>query len=120
MGISKFIEARSFDVETKYGKISDSDRERLEFDIMLGRGEVIAGTGGLKQIRCGLGGCYGKKHGWQVVFASYYYPEYSVTFLLIRFPDKYIKDLSRYELKKLKEAKKRIDLLMDLKYGKEK
>ena len=118
MGISKFIEARSFDVETKYGKISDSDRERLEFDIMLGRGEVITGTGGLKQIRCGLGGCYGKKHGWQVVFADY--PEYSVTFLLIRFPDKYIKGLSRYELKKLKEAKKSIDLLVELKYGEEK
>ena len=113
-----FFEARSFDVETKYGKISDSDRERLEFDIMLGRGEVITGTGGLKQIRCGLGGCYGKKHGWQVVFADY--PKYSITFLLIRFPDKHKKSLSRYELKKLKEAKKQLDLLVDLKYGKEK
>jgi len=118
MAFRTFFEARSFDVKTKYGKISDSDRERLEFDIMLGRGEVIAGTGGLKQIRCGLGGCYRKKHGWQVVFADY--PEYSITFLLIRFPDKHIKALSRYELKKLKEAKKRIDSLVELKYGKEK
>ena len=118
MSVNAFFEARSFDAKTKFGKISDSDRERLEFDITLGRGEVITGTGGLKQIRCGLGGCYGKKHGWQVVFADY--PEYSVTFLLIRFPDKHIKGLSRYELKKLKEAKKRIDLLVDLKYGEEK
>jgi len=118
MALHTFVEPRSFDEETKYGKISNSDRERLEFDIMLGRGKVITGSGGLKQIRCGLGGCYGKKHGWQVVFADY--PEYSVTFLLIRFPDKYIKGLSRYELKKLKEAKKRIDLLMDSKYGEEK
>lgn len=59
----KFYEARTFSKETKAGKINDTDRERLEFDIMLGYGDVIVGSGGLKQIRCGLGGCHGTAQG---------------------------------------------------------
>ncbi|GEM_PF-849492 len=111
-----FYEARSFDKDSKFGKIKASDRERLEFDIMSGRGEIIAGTGGLKQIHCGLGGCYGTTDGWQVVFADY--PEHSITFLLIRFPDKFKTSLSREEIKELKYIKQILDEAVKKKYGK--
>jgi hypothetical protein len=111
-----FYEARSFDKDSKFGKIKASDRERLEFDVMLGCGEVIPGTGDLKQIHCGLGGCYGTTDGWQVVFADY--PEHSITFLLIRFPDKFKTSLSREEIKELKYIKQILDEAVKKKYGK--
>lgn len=116
MGGHEFIEASSFSKKSKFGKIRESDRERLEFDIMLGKGDVIPGTGGLKQIRCGLGGCYGATNAWQVVFADY--PEYSITFLLIRFPGKYKQTLTAGESTELKKIKRRLDRLMGKHYGK--
>lgn len=114
--LQKFFYSRTFLRETKYGKITESENERLEFDILQGLGDEIPGTGGLKQIRCGLGGHFGKTEGWQVVFADY--PQYSIVFMLVSFPDKHKKHLSRSEIKELKEIKKKLDHMVRLKYGK--
>ena len=76
-----FIETKVFAQD--YGTISESERERLDFDLMQGNGESIPDTGGLKRIRCGPGGYLGRSHeGWEVVFAEYTYADLQQAILL--------------------------------------
>lgn len=101
----KFIETNAFNKD--YGKISESERERLYFDLMLGHGEIIEDTGGLKKVRCGIAGDNGKK-GWEVVFSDYVFPDIRVRIdlLLVKFPLNTRRSLSqklKTELRKLKE-----------------
>ena len=99
-----FIETNIFNDD--YGKISESERERLYFDLTLGRGEIIEDTGGLKKVRCGIAGDNGKE-GWEVVFADYVFPDIRVRIyiLLVKFPLNLRRSLNqrlRKELRKLK------------------
>lgn len=69
-----FIETEVFAQD--YGAMSQSARERLDFDLMQGNSEYIPDTGGLKRIRCGPAGYLGKSElGWEVVFAEYAYAD---------------------------------------------
>jgi hypothetical protein len=84
---------------------------------MIGRGEFIADTGGLKEIRCGIAGVNGKE-GWDVVFADYNYPEIKVRiyFLLVKFPIDAISKLSQEQKRKLRMIKEKLDEYVDLYY----
>jgi len=77
---------------------------------MIGRGELMENTGGLKEIRCGIAGADGKE-GWDVVFADYNYPEMKehLYFLLIKFPIDFIKTLNQEEKRKLRMIKEKLD-----------
>jgi len=110
-----FIETDIFNED--YGTISESERERLYFDLMLGAGEFIENTGGLKKTRCGIGGRHGKT-GWQVVFADYAYPDKSVHIfiLLLKFPLNLGHDLSRKERSELRKLKEKADYYVGLYY----
>ena len=90
--------------------ISESERERLYFDMMLGNGERIKGTGGLSRIRCGPCGHHGKK-GREVVFAEYPYPDVQkrIFLLLNEFPLPIDRTLSKEEKKVLRQLKARAD-----------
>ncbi len=86
--------------------VSESERERLYFDLMRGNGEYIPDTGGLKQIRCGPYGHHGKK-GREVVYAEYAYPDVQrrIFLLLNEFPlpsDTTLSDEESEELRRLK------------------
>lgn len=106
-----FIETEVF--KGRYGRMSDSERDRLYFDLMLGGGEPIKGLGGLKEIRCGPGGRYGQT-GWEIVFADYFYPDIGhqgkrIFFLLVAFPIDISKKLSQEERETLKRLKAMAD-----------
>lgn len=108
-----FIETRVF-VQDQ-GTISETDRERLYFDLTQGGGEHIPDTGGLKRIRCGLGGHLGtSKSGWEVVFADYPYSDKRKrVFVLV---DKCRltrhRTLNEEQKKELRRFKARLDQLM--------
>ena len=101
----RFMETTAF--RKDYGRISESERQRLHFDLMLGRGEIIEDTGCLKKVRCGIAGDDGKE-GWEVVFADFTYPDIGVKLylLLLKYPlrkKRYLSSEMRNELRKLKE-----------------
>jgi hypothetical protein len=111
-----FIETDAF--ATKPCKISESVRERLYFDLMLGRGTIIEDTGGLKEFRCGSGAPDGKGY-WDVVFADYNCPatRVCVYFLLVKFPNDVIKKLSQEQKDKLRILKGKVDEYVLRHYG---
>lgn len=113
----RFIETNIFN--TNYGRISKSVRERLYFDLMLGGGEPIENTGGLKTIRCGIGGRYGRT-GWEVVFADYIYPDIRVHIylLLTKLPLNIGDSLSEEQKSELQKLKEKADYYMGLYYEK--
>ena len=99
-------------VETKVLSrgISESERERLYFDLMRGRGKYIPGTRGLKRIRCGPYGCHGRK-GHEVVFAEYRYPDIGkrIFLLLVKFSPPVDSTLTKEEKKVLRPLKAKAD-----------
>lgn len=112
-----FIETNNFNKD--YGKIGKSERERLYFDLMLGRGEIIEDTGGLKKIRCGIAGDNGKE-GWEVVFTDYVFPDIRVRIylLLVKFPLDIKRSLSQKQKKELRKLKEEADYYVGLLYEK--
>jgi hypothetical protein len=102
-----------------HGTLSQSERERLYFDLMQGNGEIVPETGGLKRIRCGLGGYLGtSKEGWEVVFADYTYADIQKRFfwLLFKSPPTLDKTLSEPDREELRQLKARADHCMSLYY----
>jgi hypothetical protein len=107
-------------VETKafvqaHGALSESERDRLDFDLMQGNGDYIPATGGLKRIRCGLGGHRGtSENAWEVVFAEYTYSDIRrrVFVLLDKCPLALRRTLGEQEKKELRQFKERLDDLM--------
>jgi hypothetical protein len=110
-----FVETDAF--STKHGKVSESVREDLYFYLMLGRGEPIEGTGGLKEIRLESGDPDGKK--WDVVFAAYNYPakKERIYFLLVKLPKNVIKNLNQEQKRKLMILKEKVDEYVRRYYG---
>lgn len=90
--------------------ISESERERLYFDLMRGKGEYITDTGGLKRIRYGPYGHRGRK-GQEVVFAEYSYPDIRKRIFLVlnQFPLPLDRTLSEEEKEILRQLKAKAD-----------
>ncbi|MFX0204167.1 MAG: hypothetical protein ACFFCW_49345, partial [Candidatus Hodarchaeota archaeon] len=84
-----FVETDAFRNSPSSKRLSQSERKRLYFDLMLGQGKPIKGLGGLKEVRSGPGGSHGRtRTGWEVVFAEYVYPDVRARIfaLLVKFP----------------------------------
>ncbi|MBM4025560.1 MAG: hypothetical protein FJ280_09155 [Planctomycetes bacterium] len=112
-----FIETKLF--ARDYGMVSESERERLDFDLMQGKGEQIPGTGGLKRIRCGPAGYLGRsQEGWEVVFAEYTYADIQkrLFWLLFKFPLTLDTALTEQDKEALRRLKARADYCMGLYY----
>ena len=100
-----------------YGTISESDRERLDFDLMQGYGEQIPDTGGLRRIRCGAAGYLGRSEkGWEVVFAEYTYADIRKRFfwLLFKLPLTIDTALTEDDKEALRHLKAKADHRMEL------
>lgn len=100
------------------GKMSESARRDLHFYLMQGRGELISGTGGLKVIRCDIGGA-GKREIRDVVFAAYNCPRIRtrIYYLLAKCRAGFVKDLSEEERNLLTRLKEKVDKYVRRKYG---
>lgn len=112
-----FIETTIFAQD--YGAISESERKRLDFDLMQGNGECISGTGGLKRIRCGPAGCLGRsQEGWEVVFAEYTYADLQKRFfwLLFKLPPTLDTTLTEEDKEALCRLKTKADRCMERHY----
>jgi len=112
-----FIETEIF--TRGHGTISQSERARLDFDLMQGHGENILDTGGLRRIRCGPGGYLGRsEEGWEVVFAKYTYADIQKRFfwLLFKTPLTLDATLTEQDTDALRHLKERADYCMDLRY----
>ena len=99
--------------------MSQSARERLDFDLMQGNSEYIPDTGGLKRIRCGPAGCLGKSElGWEVVFAEYAYADIQKRFfwLLFKLPLTLDTALTEEDKEELRHLKAKADHRMGLHY----
>lgn len=83
---------------------------------MNGLGKTIAGTGGLRKIRCGGEG-QGKRGGWRVVFADY--PNYGVVILIVAFRKNVQENLTAEQVRDLRQIKEIMDREIERKYGKE-
>lgn len=81
-------------------------RRQMELAIMRGEGDTIAGTGGLKKIRC-AGSGRGKSGGVRVVFADY--PEAGWTLLLAAYPKNVQANLTPSERAAMRQAKQTLD-----------
>jgi len=112
-----FAESRNFTKLVTDGKISDRSVKKTQVDIMNGLGDTIAGTGGLKKIRC-AGEGRGKSGSWRIVFADY--PKYNVTFLITAFPKNEKENLSDEEKAILFSLKLSLDREVEVKYGSKK
>jgi ferric iron reductase protein FhuF len=110
-----FIETDNF--SSKGGHLSESARQRLYFDLMLGHGEIIANTGGLKRMTCGRAGSH-TRSGRRIVFAEYSYPDVNTRFflLLARFPENVVQNLSEAERRQLKTLKQNADYYIEQRY----
>ena len=110
-----FIETENFG--RRGGHLSESERQRLYFDLMLGHGETIASTGGLKKMICGKAGLH-TRSGRHIVFAEYSYRDVNTRFflLLARFPESVVQNLSEAERKQLKKLKQEADYYIEQRY----
>ncbi len=98
-----------------HGAISESERARLDFDLMQGNGAQIADTGGLRTIRCGPGGHRGtSKNAWEVVFAEYTYSDIRkrIFVLLDKCPVPLRQTLDEEEKEALRQSKTKLDELI--------
>jgi hypothetical protein len=112
-----FIETKVF--ARDYGIISESEGERLDFDLMQGNGEQIPDCGGLKRIRCGPGGYLGKSNeGWEVVFAEYTYADIQKRFFWLLFKSPLTQEtaLAEQDREALRRLKARADHCMEFHY----
>jgi hypothetical protein len=80
-----------------------------------GNGDYIPDTGGLKRIRCGLGGHRGtSKDAWEVVFAEYTYADIRNRFFVLidKCPLALHRTLCKEEREELRRFKEKLDELM--------
>jgi hypothetical protein len=108
-----FVESKAF--AHQHGAISESNRQRLYFDLAQGNGDPIVGTGGLKRIRCGPGGHRGTStEAWEAVFAEYQYPDIQkrVYMLIDKCPMTLRGHLNDEEKQELRQFKVRLDDLV--------
>ncbi|MBN1942333.1 MAG: hypothetical protein JW849_03465 [Phycisphaerae bacterium] len=80
----------------------------MEIEIMLGYGDVVPHTAGIRKIRCG-GAARGKRGGLRILFADY--PAAGKTYLLAGLVKNQRATFSRAELKILQQLKRNLDKL---------
>src|SRR5579884_3673507 len=88
------------------GGVSDDELREMEGCIMRGAGVTVAGTGGLKKIRCGSSG-KGKSGSLRVIFADY--PRRGRTYLLAAFGKNEKANLSKADRNELMAVKRYLD-----------
>jgi hypothetical protein len=74
-----FIESPDFESLAASENIAVAEIQELQNDIMLGRGKIIPGTGGIRKVRWGKAGG-GKRGGRRVLYADY--EDYGLTYLM--------------------------------------
>lgn len=90
--------------------VRDEQLRVLENDIMRGGGVTIAGTAGLKKIRC-ASASKGKSGSIRVLFADY--PLFGRTYVLAAFGKSDKANITRAEARELASLKRMLDLLME-------
>lgn len=93
------------DVFRKNG-VADAEQRTMENEVMRGGGDTVAGTGGLKKIRCGSSG-RGKSGSVRVIFADY--PKAGRTYLITAFGKNERANLSHAERNELCQLKRMLD-----------
>jgi hypothetical protein len=113
----KFIETDAF--RTKNGILSKSAQDDLDFYLIIGRVKPIEGTGGLKVVRCDIGG-FRKKEERDIVFAAYSCPHIRtyIFYLLVKYPIDVIDTMNKEQKKEFKTLKQKVDTFIRQKYGK--
>jgi len=89
--------------------VSDRQIRDMQYAIMHGAGKTMAGTGGVKKIRCGAAG-RGKSGGVRVVFADY--PATGKTFLLAALGKSDRENFTQAERNELRELKRALDRMV--------
>ena len=101
-----FIEFSAFSRLVKAGSITGEMLHDVQKDIMLGGGDTIGGTGGLKKIRCAAAG-RGKSGGWRIIFADY--PRQAKTIFIAAYPKNAKSNVTPAEKVVLRELKAELD-----------
>ena len=104
----EFIENLQVSRALRISGVSDEHVCQMETQIMLGLGDTVPQTAGIKKIRCGAAG-RGKRGGVRVLFADY--PKAGKTYLLAALSKAQQADFSKDELKVLRRLKKQLDAL---------
>ena len=90
--------------------VSDAELREVENAILRGGGSTIAGTGGLKKIRCGTAG-RGKSGSARLIFADY--PRTGRVYFLAAFGKNDKANLSKAERNELHTVKRKLDRAME-------
>ena len=96
-----FIETPIFTKQANCGLFTDDELKQLQLELLEdpNRGDLIAGSGGLRKIRLARKGG-GKSGGFRVI---YYRSTPDVIFLLLAYPKNKQDNLSKAEVKLLRE-----------------
>jgi len=105
----EFIESHGVGDTLKDNGVSDEQVREMETAIMFGGGTTVAGTGGLKKIRCGAKG-RGKRGGVRVIFADY--PQSGKTFLVAALGKADREDFTHREYQELRKLKQMLDAIV--------
>ncbi|HOD82332.1 MAG: Toxin HigB-2 [Planctomycetes bacterium ADurb.Bin126] len=114
--IRVFVESPAFTSAVHAEGIADKAIRDLQADILAGRGDTVAGTGGLQKIRWARSGS-GKRGGRRVLYADY--PAYGITILLSFYAKNVKENLSPAETAQWKLVKEAMDARMERTYGKQ-
>jgi len=105
-----FIHDESLREVFRKNGVTESSIRMMEIEIMRGAGDTIAGTAGLKKIRCGSAG-RGKSGSVRVIFADY--PKVGRTYLITAFGKNEKDNISMAERNNLAKFKKHLDRVME-------
>ena len=106
----QFVHAATVTDALREQKIPDAALRLVEIAIMRGDGATIAGTGGLKKIRCGSAG-KGKSGSVRIIFADY--PKAGRTYLLAAFAKNEKANVTARERNDLRILKLMLDQAME-------
>ena len=109
-----FVELPAFTRLVSAGKIHDQQVSNLQEDILNGGGATLAGTGGVRKVRCEARN-KGKSGGWRVLFADYEQEEVAV--LIWAFPKNRQANLTASQKEVIRELKAQLDREIRLRYG---
>ncbi len=109
-----FIELPAFTRLVSAGEIPDQQVSDLQEDILNGGGATLAGTGGVRKIRCEDKN-KGKSGGWRVLFADY--EQEKVAVLIWAFPKNKQANLTASQKEVVRGFKTQLDKEIRLRYG---
>ncbi len=109
-----FVELPAFTRLVSSKALSDEQLARVQEDIASIGGATIAGTGGIRRIRCEDSN-KGKRGGWRVLFADY--ERVGVTVLIWAFPKNRQTDLTAAQRGVIRRRKAQLDEEIQVRYG---